>query len=202
MHHYISEEGSPESISLDIGREFGPIDVVRVLNEFRTSQTPQIYGIQKGGGSICSAVMVKDGVAYFGCCDGNFYAVDAETGREVWRFAAGGPVVGGGTPYGDKVYFGCWDCHVYCLDRAKGRLVWRFQTSSSSMSGYEPDIRSEEPEVSIAVRIPEPEEVRKREEEGTGISDYGEFSGGYMDTSKADYLGIRKKGYVSKKKGD
>ena len=30
-----------------------------------------------------------DGVAYFGCVDGHLYAVDAQTGKEVWKAKTG-----------------------------------------------------------------------------------------------------------------
>ena len=40
---------------------------------------------------------------------------------------------------------------------------------------------------------------KERQEDGAGISDYGEFSGAYIDTSKTDYLGTKKTGYIKKK---
>ena len=36
---------------------------------------------------------------------------------------------------------------------------------------------------------------KKGEREEVDIADYGEFKGTYIDTSKTDYLGHKKKGY-------
>ena len=39
-----------------------------------------------------SSPVFKDNVIYFGGDDGNVYAVDAETGRQIWKRATNGPV--------------------------------------------------------------------------------------------------------------
>ena len=50
--------------------------------------------------------------------------------------------------------------------------------------------------ISMALENEEP----KKETEEAQLHDYGEMSGAYIDTSKTDYMGHMKKGYV--KKGD
>src|SRR5579862_5315572 len=44
------------------------------------------------GDRIVSSPVHSAGTLYFGGDDGNVYAVDAATGRQVWKFATGGPV--------------------------------------------------------------------------------------------------------------
>jgi len=61
-------------------------------------------------------------------------ALDARTGRTLWRFPAGvieaSPLLAGG-----RVYFGSWDRRIYALDRRTGRLVWSFSTGDRVKGG-------------------------------------------------------------------
>lgn len=139
---------------------------------------------------------VDNDIIYFGSCDGNIYAIDAETGKEIWSYQTTGPNVSAGIVHGGRLFIGSWDCHVYCLDKKTGQLIWKFQTSMSNMSDYEVDTRREKPELTIVIPVPEIDKQKKREEDEVSITDYGEFSGTYIDTTKTDYLGIKKKGYV------
>ncbi len=41
----------------------------------------------RGGGSIDQRPLLHNGIIYFGAFDGYLYAVDARTGKEIWRFA-------------------------------------------------------------------------------------------------------------------
>jgi eukaryotic-like serine/threonine-protein kinase len=91
-------------------------------------------------------------MVYFGAYDGNFYALDAASGAQKWKFSTEGehryaanhlhgsqpakevmpdpfdcylssPVVWNGA-----VYFGSGDGNVYALDAASGSLKWKFKT--------------------------------------------------------------------------
>ena len=44
------------------------------------------------GGRVVASAVARDAIVYFGSDDGNLYAVDAATGRQVWKFATAGPV--------------------------------------------------------------------------------------------------------------
>jgi len=67
---------------------------------------------------------------YFGSYDGNFYALDAESGYMRWVFKSGAEI--NSVPYADKeqVYFGCKDGKLYALSRETGEVNWTFQTRS------------------------------------------------------------------------
>src|SRR5262249_38895615 len=55
------------------------------------------------------------GQVFFGSDDGNVYALDAKTGKERWRFHAGGSVISSPTVVADAVYFGTDDGNLYAL---------------------------------------------------------------------------------------
>jgi alcohol dehydrogenase (cytochrome c) len=79
--------------------------------------------------------LVNHGVMYVTAAHSHIYAVDARTGRMIWKYAH--PVaegVGkvlccdagnrGAALYRDKVYFATLDAHVVALDAASGKVVW------------------------------------------------------------------------------
>ncbi|MCL2267415.1 MAG: PQQ-binding-like beta-propeller repeat protein, partial [Treponema sp.] len=67
---------------------------------------------------------------YFGSYDGNFYALDVESGYMRWVFKSGAEI--NSIPYADKdkVYFGCKDGKLYALSLESGEEIWNFQTRS------------------------------------------------------------------------
>ena len=56
-------------------------------------------------------------------------ALDAETGKEMWHYTAGGRVDSPPSVYGGRVLFGCADGWVYCLSATDGELAWRFRAA-------------------------------------------------------------------------
>ena len=78
--------------------------------------------------TVASAPTISDGVLYIGSADKRLYAVEASSGKELWRFDTQGlvrstPVVAGG-----RVFFGSRDHFVYALDAHTGALAWKFDT--------------------------------------------------------------------------
>ena len=67
---------------------------------------------------------------YFGSADGNFYALDAESGYMRWIFKSGAEI--NSVPYVDneQVYFGSKDGKLYALSRDTGQEIWNFSTNS------------------------------------------------------------------------
>jgi len=54
------------------------------------------------------------------------YAMDIASGRELWRFTAGGRIDSPPSFYRNMLIFGSREGWVYCIRAADGRLVWRF----------------------------------------------------------------------------
>jgi outer membrane protein assembly factor BamB len=53
-------------------------------------------------------------------------ALDAQTGRKLWRYTAGARIDSPPTIYGPLVLFGSADGWAYCLDVSDGTEIWRF----------------------------------------------------------------------------
>jgi len=80
----------------------------------------------KLGGSITPPV-VAGGRLYVSQKDTHtICCLDAETGKSIWRFVAGGSVDSPPTVHRGRVIFGCTDGVVYCLNSADGKVAWSF----------------------------------------------------------------------------
>ncbi|HMX56996.1 MAG TPA: PQQ-binding-like beta-propeller repeat protein [Leptospiraceae bacterium] len=78
-------------------------------------------------------VVIGD-MMYFGSIDGNFYALDTETGYMKWNFKTRGAV--NSVPFADDqaVYFGSNDGSVYAVDLKDGKQRWSFPTGNTVQS--------------------------------------------------------------------
>jgi outer membrane protein assembly factor BamB len=81
-------------------------------------------------------VVIGDTV-YFGSEDGNFYALDVESGYMHWVFKSGAEI--NSIPYADqdRVYFGSRDGKLYALSRKSGEEIWTFRARSQINSQVE-----------------------------------------------------------------
>jgi outer membrane protein assembly factor BamB len=94
-------------------------------------------------GCVASSPAVGNGVVYVGFmnpppCSGSapsfLAALDARTGKTLWRFRAG--VIESSPLFSRRrVYFGSWDHRVYALDARTGRLDWSFSTGDRIKGG-------------------------------------------------------------------
>ncbi len=86
-----------------------------------------------GGAIVGTPALSEDRKLYIGTFAEEMVALEADTGAEVWRFAAqdwiwGGPAIGG-----DALYFGDISGTFYALDRAKGTQLWKIEPGTSSI---------------------------------------------------------------------
>ena len=87
--------------------------------------------------------VVKGDTIYFGSADGNFYALDIESGYMRWVFKSGAAI--NSVPYADdtQVYFGSQDGKTYAVSREEGLEIWNFFTGrqvNSSVQRYKDHI--------------------------------------------------------------
>jgi outer membrane protein assembly factor BamB len=105
--------------------------------------TGRIAWKRQFAGCVAASPAVGNGVVYLGFmdpppCRGTaksfLAALDARTGRTLWRFRAGvvetPPLLAGG-----RIYFGSWDQRVYAVDANTGRLAWSFATGDRVKGG-------------------------------------------------------------------
>jgi outer membrane protein assembly factor BamB len=57
----------------------------------------------------------------------NVIAYDTDTGKELWRFHADGPIRFAPVAWEGRVYFAGDDGYLYCVDGTSGKLVWKFR---------------------------------------------------------------------------
>ena len=78
------------------------------------------------GGEVTSPVVAGGRVVVARKDSREVVALDAASGRELWRYTADGGLDTPPTIYGERVIFGCADGRAYCLRAKDGALMWRF----------------------------------------------------------------------------
>ena len=81
------------------------------------------------GNRVVSSPVMHAGILYFGSDDGSIYAVQAATGRQLWKRATKGPVPSTPAIAGDLLYATSYDGHLYSLDLRNGAVRWKFATA-------------------------------------------------------------------------
>ncbi|HEX6754129.1 MAG TPA: PQQ-binding-like beta-propeller repeat protein [Solirubrobacterales bacterium] len=84
-------------------------------------------------GRVESSPVVIDRTVYFGCEDGNLYALSTISGDVRWSTSLGGPVKSAPAYYGGTLYVGDYGGSMNAVDAKTGRLRWQ---SSSLGSGF------------------------------------------------------------------
>ncbi|MGI9243477.1 MAG: PQQ-binding-like beta-propeller repeat protein [Verrucomicrobiales bacterium] len=85
-------------------------------------------------GFIATAV-IADGRIFIGSLDGQFYALELETGKELWRYKTELSIEGSACVHGNTVVFGAGDGFVYALSADKGEFRWKHETDGEILAG-------------------------------------------------------------------
>jgi outer membrane protein assembly factor BamB len=81
---------------------------------------------QKTIGPSESSPLLIGNRLYVADWDGRVWALDARSGRTIWRRKpARAAIKGAVSSTAGKLYVGSYDGHVYCLGAQKGRLIWK-----------------------------------------------------------------------------
>ena len=111
------------------------------------SQLKSQWTFQTGGvctGNFQSTPLVIDGVLYVTGWGGDAWAIDARTGRQIWRHrrtlpddirACCGPNNRGFGALGDRLFLGTADAHLLSLDMRTGEVLWDAELTNYK-SGY------------------------------------------------------------------
>ncbi|MFI8949033.1 PQQ-binding-like beta-propeller repeat protein [Streptomyces sp. NPDC053750] len=93
---------------------------------------------------LSDALAVEDGVLYGGMWEEGgtyFYALDAETGEQRWRYRASEEIGGGATAIkvsGDTVYFGAERGVLHAVDARRGTRLWTYEPDVEVRDWLEP----------------------------------------------------------------
>jgi len=113
------------------GHRFSPLTQVTPAN---VSQLKAQWTFQTGlTPNFQTTPLFVDNVLYVSGFNGNAWAIDARTGRQVWRYRRNmpddfrgccGPNNRGMAVLGDKLFLGTGDAHLVALDIKTGDVVW------------------------------------------------------------------------------
>ena len=80
-------------------------------------------------GQVISSPAVLASTVYVGSTDGNFYAINRETGNLVWKFAAKSRITSTAALSDGVAYFGAYNGVFYAVNTSNGQLKWKFATA-------------------------------------------------------------------------
>lgn len=104
-------------------QQIGPIESPSRKWQFRSKDSPG------------SSLAVANGIAVFGDIAGNVYALNTETGEELWRFETVGEMESTGPAMTKElVIAGSSGGTVYALDLQNGQERWRFEAGGSRLA--------------------------------------------------------------------
>ncbi len=72
-----------------------------------------------------SSPVVVGRTVYFGCEDGNLYALSTISGATRWATQLGGPVKSAPAYYGGRLYVGDYGGYMNAVDAKSGKLIWQ-----------------------------------------------------------------------------
>lgn len=92
-------------------------------------EEPSIVWQFKTGNRLWSKPLLANGVLYQGSMDHKLYALDAATGKELWRYeGAAAPIAAQPVLADGVIYFGSLDSSVYAVDIKTGKARWSSKT--------------------------------------------------------------------------
>ena len=78
-----------------------------------------------------SSPLLRGNRLYLADWDGRVWALDARSGRVIWKRRPARAAIKGAIAYSDgRLYVGSYDGKVYCLGAQRGRLIWKAKAQS------------------------------------------------------------------------
>jgi outer membrane protein assembly factor BamB len=94
---------------------------------FHTEIKPEWQKIRTGG-KVNSSPLVVNETVYIGSNDGNLYAINLRTGKQLWSFNSQDSIVSSPFFSNNTVYFGSHNGNIYALRASNGTIKWIFST--------------------------------------------------------------------------
>ncbi len=99
-----------------------------------------VYALTNGGktawklktdAAVLGAALVENNVVYIGGSDGCMQALEARTGKPIWRYCGLKGAVTSQPVIADSILvFGAWDTNLYALHKSTGKLLWKWNNGS------------------------------------------------------------------------
>ena len=95
---------------------------------FNSAPVASLVGVKfqfQTGGPVRSTPAIANSKVFFGSGDGFFYAVDAATGKEIWKYNSSSPVYSSPEYSNGNVFFTNLAGNIFCLNGNTGKLIWK-----------------------------------------------------------------------------
>jgi eukaryotic-like serine/threonine-protein kinase len=102
----------------------GVLDFPAIRNE------PEVKWQTKISSTWLMPPILADGILYTGSGNGTLFAIDIQTGQELWSVGGFNQLENSGAVAGDVIVIGGYDQRVRALDRHTGEVLWSFNTVS------------------------------------------------------------------------
>ena len=106
--------GTPYGALVAVNKETG-----KKIWGFDTEETIGWFSpYTKSDNLIISSPVISGNTVYFGANDGIFYAVDTKTGKKIWSYNLGSPVLSSAAVSGNAVFISAYDGNVYAFTQS------------------------------------------------------------------------------------
>jgi outer membrane protein assembly factor BamB len=105
----------------------GNPELTGIYNSKAVNELEQVQFIFRTNGAVRSSPVIADNILYAGSNDGNFYALDSKSGKEIWRFKTKEAVTSTAAVYNGTVWFASRDSYFYALSAKNGKEIWKFK---------------------------------------------------------------------------
>jgi outer membrane protein assembly factor BamB len=124
-----NDAGEEESKKADEGNEAAMSETATVEEVQEEVPNPEVaddgsWKFKTGKGVASSPIIVGDAV-YFGSKDGYFYALDKKTGKELWKYETGNPILCQATSLDNAIFFASKEVY-YAVDAQTGAEIWKY----------------------------------------------------------------------------
>ena len=86
--------------------------------------------------AIKSSPIIVDGKVFVGSADSYFYALEASSGKLLWKHQTDGKILGAANGVSlpkenlTKIFVGSYDSKLYCFNSKNGKVLWSYETGS------------------------------------------------------------------------
>lgn len=147
--HVVETSKGKETAAIELGGPAGATAAVRgealyvgtisnntvLAIDLKQNKVAWTFEAAKNPQPFYASAAVTDKLVIVGCRNRNVYALDRQTGKEVWQFATGGKVDSSPVVVGERVYVGSLDGNLYVLELNKGTEIQRLKLGRRGIAG-------------------------------------------------------------------